>query len=314
MTPATPWLSFSDFLRGRCGGKTLKVCVDAGFSCPNREGGRPGCAWCDNASFSPASRAAGEVTEQVRQGLARLRARHPGVKRFIAYFQAFTNTYAPPGRLRELYAEALAADPEIVGLAIGTRPDCVDAGKLAVLEDFARRAFVQVEYGLQSINDATLAAHGRGHTVADFSRAMALSRGRGLCLCAHVIVGLPGDTLGDAVRAAEFLAAERVDGIKIHNLHVVRGTPLAERYAAAPFPLPTAEEYAQTVARMLRRLPPTTAVQRLVAAPMARERLLAPLWCLDGQAVTERIKQLFVAGPDDGLGEGALGAAASIVD
>ena len=286
------YLSFSDFLIRRFGGKTLKVAVDAGFSCPNRENGRNGCAWCDNDAFSAAVRGNGRlpVAEQVRRGLARLRARHPRVTRFLAYFQAYTNTFAPAARLRELYTEALNADPQIVGLAIGTRPDCVDAEKIALLEELARRTFIQVEYGLQSINDATLAAMHRGHTVADFSRAMALSRGRGLYLCAHLIVGLPGDTLDDSVRAAEFLGAERIDGVKIHNLHIVRDTPLAERYARAPFPLPTLEEYARTAARIIRALPPTVSIQRLAAAPRDPAQLVAPAWCLRAGDVARAVE------------------------
>ncbi|GHT07307.1 TIGR01212 family radical SAM protein [Planctomycetales bacterium] len=285
-------MRFTDFLCQKFGGKTVKIAVDAGLSCPNRAAGR-GCAWCDNDAFSAAVSPRQSIREQVLAGVARVQRRQPAARNFLVYFQPGSNTFAPVDKLRALYEEALTVDG-VVGVAIGTRPDCVDAEKIALLAALARRTFVQIEYGLQSVNDATLAALGRGHTIGDFSAAMRLTRARGIYTVAHLIVGLPGDTLADSVRAAAFLAAEKIDGIKIHNLHLVKNTALAERFLRDPFPLPTLDEYAATVARMLAALPDTVTEQRLCAAPRRRDQLLAPDWCWRGEEVLRRIHQFRV--------------------
>lgn len=291
--PSFPYHRFGDFLQKRFGEKVHKVGVDAGFSCPNRDAaGGGGCAWCNNASFNPHERASARtVREQVTLGIKLLR-RKLGVRLFLAYFQAYTNTHDTTERLAEFYREALGVEG-VVGLAIGTRPDCVDEEKLDLLSQIARTHFVQIEYGLQSANDATLARFQRGHTIADFQQAMELTRGRGLEICGHLIAGLPGETRADVFQTQRVMVAAGITGIKIHNLHVVRGSALGEEYLRAPFALPTQAEHVALVADLLEELPWRVNVQRLWGASSAPELHLAPDWCLNNNAVKFAIETEF---------------------
>ncbi len=308
MKPDFPYHRFGGYLKERFGQKVHKVSVDAGFSCPNRDprDHSGGCAWCNNASFNPHDRASGRSPlDQLRLGVRLLRERL-GVRLFIAYFQAYTNTYAPVAALRELFAGALAVDG-VVGLAVGTRPDCVDEEKLALLEELRRRPlpaglgraeraagqFVQIEYGLQSARDDTLARFQRGHTVADFSRAMALTRGRGLEICGHMITGLPGEDDADARRTLCLLRDSGVTGLKIHNLHIVTGSALAQAYEQAPFALPTLHGHAALVADLLEELPWTVNIQRLWAASTDHALHVAPAWSLNNNLTKYAIEQEF---------------------
>ena len=287
-----PYHRYGDYLRARLGRKTHKVSIDAGFSCPNREDGGQGCAWCNNSSFNHNRRELGHgVQEQLRAGIAQMR-RKSGADSFIAYFQTYTNTHAPVEVLHALFTAALAVEG-VAGIAIGTRPDCIDAPKLDMLQELARTHYVQIEYGLQSANDQTLANCGRGHTTADFTRALALSRGRGIDLCAHMIIGLPGEDMADYRRTLQTIADSGADGVKIHNLHIVRDTPLAQEYARAPFALPTLEEYANIICDLLEQLPWRVNIQRLSGASGRRELHIAPDWCLAGGAVRAAIEAEF---------------------
>ncbi|MFP4477765.1 MAG: TIGR01212 family radical SAM protein [Desulfatibacillaceae bacterium] len=273
------------FLRTRFGCRVQKITVDAGLTCPNRDGSLStgGCAWC-NALGSGTGMAAGglSVSEQLRRGIERASRRYKA-KKYIAYFQSYSNTYAPVEGLRELWEEALSV-PGVVGLSIGTRPDCVSDPVLDLLESYARDRMVWVEYGLQTANDATLRALNRGHDSACFADAVRRTRGRGILVCAHTILGLPGETRGDMRDTADFVAGLDIDGIKLHLLYVVRNTALARMYERGEFRCLSLEEYADLVCDMLERLPENVVIQRLTGDPHPGE-LLAPQWALDKNRV-----------------------------
>ena len=255
-----------------------KVNVDAGFTCPNRDGfvSTGGCIYCNNDSFRPnACKHTLPVREQIERGIPYLRSRY-GADKFLVYFQPYTNTYAPTGTLERLYREALDT-PGVIGLAIGTRPDCVDEEKISLLESFARNSFILVEYGLQSIHDRTLALINRGHDYACFKDAVARTAGRGIRIGAHIILGLPDETRDDMLATADALSRLPVEFLKIHQLQVVRDTKLAERYAQRPFPAFGYLEYLELLVDFLERLSPDIVIQRLFAAA-PEEILIAPVW------------------------------------
>jgi radical SAM protein (TIGR01212 family) len=246
-----------------------------------------GCVYCDNRSFSPNRRLPrATVSQQVERGIAILQQRY-GVERFIAYFQAATNTYAPVEKLRRLYDEALR-HPQVVGLAIGTRPDCVPDPVLDLIEGYARERYVGLELGLQTVHDRSLDWMNRGHHYDAFVDAVRRCQGRGLDLCAHVILGLPGETHADMMATADALAALPVQAVKIHNLHVVKDTPLALDYRAGRVALPGRDEYVGVVCDFLERLSPRQVIQRLNGdAPP--DYLVAPQWCLDKPALLRAV-------------------------
>jgi radical SAM protein (TIGR01212 family) len=219
-------------------------------------------------------------------GRERLRRRYKAAK-YIAYFQAHTNTYAPPERLRALWDEALAG-PDVVGLSVGTRPDCVPDPVLDLLEEYASRVMVWVEYGLQTANDTTLMALNRGHGAACFEDAVRRTLGRGILVCAHVILGLPGEGMEDALKTADLVAGTGCHGIKIHSLYVARGTALEQWLAEGRFRCQELSEYADQVCAVLERLPPGMVAQRLTGDPRPEE-LLAPAWTLDKARVLKEI-------------------------
>jgi radical SAM protein (TIGR01212 family) len=287
--PERRYYAFSRFLRERFGTKVYRVTVDAGFTCPNVDGTVTvgGCVYCDNRSFSPNRRLPRTtIREQVRRGIAILHERYRA-DRFLAYFQAATNTYAPVARLRRLYDEALD-HPQIVGLAVGTRPDCVPDDVLDLLQRYARDRYVCLELGLQSMHGRSLDWMNRGHHFGAFVDAVRRCQGRGLDLCAHVILGLPGETPADMLATADALAALPVNGVKIHNLHVVRDTPLESMYRAGTVRMLEMPEYVQVVCDFLERLPPSMVIHRLNGeAPP--DYLVAPTWCLDKPALLHAI-------------------------
>ncbi|HAK97575.1 MAG TPA: TIGR01212 family radical SAM protein, partial [Planctomycetes bacterium] len=230
--PGPYWRSFDAYLRERFGAKVRKLPLDAGFSCPNRERGGTGCAFCDNAAFSPfAARPGGKpapLDAQLDEGIARAARR--GARAFMAYFQAFTNTYAPLDALKAAY-DCAARRPGVVALAVGTRPDCAGDDILELLASYCDRLEVWLELGLQSAHDETLARLNRGHTYAQFLDAVARCRRFPLKLCVHVILGLPGETRALGNRTAEELAALPIHGLKLHPLQILAGTRLAEEHA-----------------------------------------------------------------------------------
>jgi len=275
---------FNSYLRRTYGCRVQKITVDAGFTCPNRDGrlSTRGCIYCNpRGSGTGAYRRGLSVTDQLLAGKKSLYKRYKA-KKFIAYFQAFTNTYAPLPRLREVYDEALAVD-DIAGLAIGTRPDCVDADILDLLTGYAADGhLVWVEYGLQSADDATLALINRGHDFNCFQEAVRETKKRGLNVCAHIILGLPGEQRRHMIRTAELLADMAIDGVKIHLLYVIKGTALATMYQQHRFQCLEQEEFAALVCDVLEHLPKSTIIQRLTGDPHPQE-LVAPQWALRKQ-------------------------------
>lgn len=275
--------ALSHFLRQKFGQRVWKISIDAGLSCPNLDGtlASQGCIFCDAQSFSPSRRLGGacrSVQEQIEDGADRLRRRYgDSADSFIAYFQPATNTYGPADELSPLWQEA-ANHPGIVGLTIGTRPDCVEEEILDALESIAAQKWVSVELGLQSIHQESLNWLRRGHDYLCFEDAVARVRKRGLHVGVHLMLGLPGETTEQMIKTAKEMARLRVDSVKLHNLYVVRNTPLAELWDRREFKLPSRDEYVQMVVDFLEHTPPDCLVDRIIGdAPP--QYLLAPDWC-----------------------------------
>ncbi len=265
-------------MKERFGLPVYKVNVDAGFTCPNRDGtiSIGGCIYCNNDSFRPSvCSSTVPLGEQIGKGIPYLRRRY-GAERFVVYFQPFTNTYAPVETLERLYREALA-HPGVVGLAIGTRPDCVDEEKIRLLEDLARDRFILVEYGLQSIYDRTLQFINRGHDYARFREAVEMTAGRGIHIGAHLILGFPTETRDEMLDMADAVMRMPIGFLKLHQLQVIRNTALADLFAVKPFPTLGYQDYIGLVADFLERLSPDVVIQRLFAAAPA-DILIAPVW------------------------------------
>ncbi len=298
------WRTYSSALRERLGlapgTKVFKVSVDAGFTCPNIDGrkGVGGCTYCNNASFSPAARLAPRpsVAEQVRVGKEAL-ARRYGAEKVLAYFQAYSSTDAPVARLRALYDEALAAHPDVIGLDVGTRPDCVPDEVLDLLRSYARErgVFVALELGLETASDETHRRTNRGHSVADFVDAVARARARApeLWLSAHAIFGLPGEGREEALATARLLGSLPLDSVKLHHFYLCEGTELAvdwRRGRLGPrLPFETAEEYARVAADALELRPRRIAIER-VAADCFPPLLIAPAFT--GREATEATRRV----------------------
>ncbi len=292
---AMPFLPFSEILerKGFGGVKVRKVSLNGGFTCPNLDGSkaRGGCTYCDNRGFSPvAGKRSMPIEAQMEEGMAFYRSRF-GAEKFIAYFQTFSGTYAPVARLRDLYARALA-HPDVVGLSIGTRPDCVSPEVADLLAELGKDSFVTLEIGLQSSFDETLVRINRAHTFAEFSQAMDLCQGRGFDLCVHIILGLPGEGRDHYLRTAESLSRWNYHSIKIHPLHVVKGTVLATQYARGEYVPMGQEEYVSGLVDFLERVPPEVGVQRFTGDATG-DMLVAPLWCRNKSAVLAAIKNEF---------------------
>lgn len=270
--------SFGSYLKRRFGITVHKVNIDAGFTCPNRDGtvGLGGCIYCNNDSFRPSScKPTLTVREQIINGISYLRKRYKA-ERFIAYFQPYTNTYASVDRLESLYREALE-EPSVIGIAIGTRPDCIDDEKIMLLEELAKNYFVLIEYGLQSIYDKTLSFINRGHDYNAFLKALDMTAGRGIEIGAHIIVGFPTETREEMLAMAEEVSRLPINFLKIHQLQIIKDTVLAEIYRERPFPVFSYEEYLMFLVDFIERLSPDIVIQRLFAtAP--DDILIAPRW------------------------------------
>lgn len=291
------WPSLADHWRARFGERVQRVSLDAGLSCPNRDGtrGAQGCVFCDPASFAPCTGDPRPVRDQLAAGIARLRQR--GIGKAAAYFQPGTNTHAPLRVLADLW-DAVLPFSEVVALCVGTRPDCVPDPVLELLARYRERWEVWLELGLQSSRDETLALLGRGHTAAQFADACCRARARGLMVCAHVILGLPGEGPEDEARTAAFLAGLGAEGVKLHHLAVVRGTALEAPWHRGDLPLMEEREYVARAAAFLNALPPGTILHRL-AGDTAADRLLAPRY--DKARVVRAICRAL----GTGMGEGA---------
>lgn len=285
------YYAYNFYLRRRFGRRVQKVSVDAGFTCPNVDGtvAVGGCTFCDNRSFSPSRRLPRQsIAEQIDEGIRRLKRRYD-CDDFFAYFQPATNTYGPLEKLRRVYTEALA-HPQVVGLAIGTRPDCVPNETLDLIEEFARQHYVSVEYGLQTIHDRSLDWMNRGHHYEVFPDAVARSQNRGFEICVHMILGLPGESADDMRDSARELARHPIDAVKLHNLYAVRDTPLADQVARGEVRLLDLDEYVQALVDFLELLPPHVIVER-ISGDAPPNYFVGPAWCRDKPAVKIAIEQ-----------------------
>lgn len=280
---------YSTHLKHRFGGRVHKISVDAGFGCPNRSGGRAdsGCIFCDTDGSAAVGIARGvSITQQLKQAKVLMQRKYRA-KWFIAYFQPFSNTFAPVDTLRACYDEALAVD-KVLGLAVGTRPDCLPDPILDLLAEYHQKTYFWLELGLQSCHDTTLNFLRRGHDYACFLDAYTRAKDRGLRVCVHVILGLPGEDRQDILATADEMARLKVDGIKLHLLHVLRGTPLGDIYLNGEIEMLEQQDYVALVVDFIERLPPHTLIQRLTGDG-PRETLLAPLWSINKWEVLNAI-------------------------
>jgi uncharacterized protein len=281
------------FYRKKFGTKVWKLSLDAGCDCPNRDGtlATLGCIFCDPASFSPSRRMGlGTITAQLEEGIRRLKRRY-AARRFIAYFQPGTNTYGPIDRLQLAYQTAIS-HPDVVCLAVGTRPDCVGDEVLDLLAELAGHKWVVVEYGLQTIHDRTLDLLNRGHRYNAFLDAYERTRCRNLDIGVHVILGLPGESPADMLATAQELAKLEIHSVKLHNLYAVRNTALADQVAAGRIRLPERHEYVGWVVDFLETLSRKVVIERLCGDAPA-ECLVGPQWCLEKAAVRSAVEAEF---------------------
>lgn len=304
--------AFSDLLKREFGCRVNRISVDAGFTCPNRDGtvGIGGCIYCgDRGSGSHGILPDTAVREQLEHG-KEIMARKYKARLFIAYFQAYTNTHAPVERLRRLYDEALSV-PEVVGLIVGTRPDCLSSGVLTLLGEYARKSWFWLELGMQSHLDRSLEYLRRGHDFRTLEGAVGRAQGVGLRVCVHVMLGLPGESREEMLAGAEVLNRLGVDGVKLHLLHVMKGTLLEEAYGRGEIKVMERDDYVTLVCDYLELLHPSIVIQRLTGDG-GRDHLVAPLWSLkkfevlnaiDNQLKRRGTRQGIKTG-DQGLGTG----------
>lgn len=281
--------SFSKWIRERFPFRVQKISVDAGFSCPNRDGSisSGGCSFCDNRTFNPSyCNRTLSIGQQISDGKAFFARKYPDMK-YLAYFQAYSNTYADLDTIRRRYEEALACDG-IVGLVVGTRPDCISDELLDYLERLNRQTFLTVEYGIESTCDATLERINRGHTFECSRRAIAATHDRGIITGGHIIVGLPGESAADIIRQAGSISLTKLDILKIHQMQIIRGTRLAEEYAAKPFHVFSVDEYIRTIGEYIQHLRKDIVIERFVSQS-PKGLLLAPDWGLKNYEFTNRL-------------------------
>lgn len=273
--------SFGQDLLRRHGERVHKIALDAGFTCPNRDGtkGRGGCSFCNNVSFSPDADSRLELAAQIAKARTAI-AKGTRARKFIAYFQAYTNTYDKIDALEVLYREALK-EPDMVGISVGTRPDCVSSDVLDLLDRFRERGLeVWLELGLQSAFDKTLERVNRGHTFAEYQKTAVAARQRGIPLCTHLIVGLPGETEEHCHATLDSVLDTGVDGLKLHPLHVVKHTLLAHQWRQGEYLPLTRDEYIGMATKLIERTPEHIIYHR-VTATAPRDVLLAPAWCAE---------------------------------
>ena len=283
----TPYYNdYGTWIRRQFPYRVQKISIDAGFTCPNRDGriSTGGCIYCDNRTFNPSyCQRRNSVTQQLEEGKQFFAHKYPDMK-YLAYFQAFTNTYAPLDQLKALYDEALQVD-DIVGIVIGTRPDCVSDELLDYLAELNQRTFVLVEYGVESTNNDTLLRINRGHTFQQSQDAILRTHQRGLLTGAHIILGLPGEDATESLRQAPIISQLPIDILKIHQMQIIRGTRLATEYEQQPFHIYTVDEYIQLIAEYIQRLRPDMILERFVSQS-PKELLIAPHWGLKNYEFT----------------------------
>lgn len=285
------YLDYGTWIRGIFPFRVQKISIDAGFSCPNRDGriGTGGCIFCDNRTFNPAyCEREKSIARQITDGKDFFAHKYPDMK-YLAYFQAFTNTYAPIEKLRQMYEEALAQE-NVVGLVIGTRPDCVDDALLDYLATLSRQTFVMVEYGIESTNDETLKRIHRGHNFACAQTAIQHTAERNIYTGGHIILGLPGEGPDESLRQAPIVSQLPLTVLKLHQLQIIRGTQLAREYQQNPFHLYTVDEYIDLIIRYIQRLRKDLVLERFVSQS-PQEWVIAPHWGLKNYEFTNLLNK-----------------------
>ncbi|MDD5895904.1 MAG: TIGR01212 family radical SAM protein [Prevotellaceae bacterium] len=283
------YYDYGTWLRRHFPFKVQKLSIDAGFTCPNRDGriGVGGCIYCNNQSFNPTyCNPARSVREQLEEGKRFFSRKYPEMK-YMAYFQAFTNTYSDLETLRKLYEEALDVE-DVVGIIIGTRPDCIDTTLLDYLQDLNTHTMVTIEYGIETTNDNTLRLINRGHNFECTRRAVEMTAKRGITVGGHIILGLPGETAEESISQAATISALPIDILKIHQMQIIRGTKLAKLYEANPFHLYSPEEYIEVIVSYLEHLRDDIVVERF-ASQSPKGMLIAPQWGLKNYELTNLI-------------------------
>lgn len=271
---------YGTWLREQLGCRAQKISLNAGFTCPNRDGrvGYGGCTFCNNQTFNPDyCETQKSVTQQLQEGKEFFAHKYPDMK-YLAYFQAYSNTYGDVSHCIDLYEEALQV-PDVVGLVIGTRPDCMPEELLNYFAELNHRTFLIIEYGIESLNDNTLLRINRGHTVADTERAIRLTAERGIRVGGHVILGLPGESHDELMRQSGILAKLPLTTLKLHQLQIIRGTRMHKEWQEHPWPLPSVDEYIDLVLDYISNLPNSWVFERFVSSS-PEHLLVAPRWGL----------------------------------
>ena len=290
------YLNYNQVLKTEFAERVQKISINAGFTCPNRDGskGNGGCTYCNNQTFSPEyCKPDKTVSEQVKEGIDFFHHKYKA-QHYLAYFQSYTNTYDSLDKLKIIYEEALSY-PAVIGLVVGTRPDCVNAVLLDYFAQLAKKYYVMIEYGIESTNDETLKFINRGHDFACAENAIRETAKRGIRTGAHIILGLPGESRETILSHADKLSELPIDTLKIHQLQLVRGTKMAQQYAEHPewFNLYSADEYIDLVIDFLEKLNPDIAVERFVSQS-PKELLLAPEWGLKNFEFTAKIEKKLI--------------------
>ena len=284
--------AYSEYFRSTYGRRVQKVAIDAGFTCPNRDGskGTGGCSYCNNDAFNPSyCKPEKNITQQITEGIEFHRVRYRRAQNFLTYFQAYSNTYAPLDHLKKVFAEALAY-PGVIGLVIGTRPDCVDDEKLAWFAELAQKHYIIIEYGIESCYNKTLQRINRGHTFEDSAIAIEKTASFGIKTGAHIIFGLPGETEEEMMAEAEILSLLPLSNIKFHQLQIMTGTVMAGEYRENPqaFNLFSLEGYVSFITRFVEKLNPVFVIERFTGEAPPRFQA-GPTW---GNLRTDQIQVL----------------------
>ncbi len=289
MTEEKRYNDFSSFLKTRFDTRVQKLTIDAGFTCPNRDGskGVGGCTYCNNNSFSPSYCRAGSIREQIENGKKFFSQKYRDQK-YLAYFQSYSNTYAPLPILKQRYEEALSCK-DVVGLVIATRPDTVDIEIIEYLESLAKDYYISVEYGIESTNDQVLLRINRGHTFEEAEKAIRMTAGRGIIIGAHLIFGLPGETKQTMTDGAIYLSRLPINLLKFHQLQIISGTILADEFHNNPFKLYSVEEYLDFLVEIIENMPPDLYLERFInQSPEAF--LVAPKWGMKNFEFVAKLK------------------------
>jgi radical SAM protein (TIGR01212 family) len=297
-----PYYSFNQYLRDKFGERVQRISIDAGFNCPNLDGtlSNSGCIYCNNKGFSVYVGTLKSIEEQINDSIVYYR-KNFGVKKFIAYFQSFTNTHAQPRELKERY-DVVKKFPEIIGLFISTRPDSIDEEKLDLISKYGEKYLVWMEYGLQTTNEVALKKINRNHTYEDFLKALKMTRRHNIDVGVHIILGLPDMRYADMLEDARKLAKLDIQGIKFHILHILKGTPLEEIYQKSSISLLSKEQYLKILCDFLEHIPSKTVILRLISTAFP-EYLIAPLWINNKSEIKEAvIKELERRGTYQGSG------------